>query len=607
MYWYLEQLNKISSALQEILGESVELEKPPKKEYGDLATPVAFKLAKKLKKNPAEIAKQLEEQLKNKLEGIEVRAIGGFLNFCLPEKDWVDKTVQEILFFKTDYGKQDIGQGKKVLVDHTSANPNKPLHLGHLRNACIGDSVCRLFSFMGYRTEAVYYVNDLGRQVAEAAYGWLELEQGALPADKPFDWYIGEVYVKAHQAGIPEEKITEYLQLLERQDSELARKVKEMCRRCLDCHLDLLERIGILFDVLVWESDIVRCGLFERATAWLLEKGYLQRVTEQDQLVKEGKSVPGKEYLGCYILRLSRFGMDDFVYLRSSGAPTYTAKDIAFALWKFGKIKGLKFKFYKKYKNGKDLYTSSEEGEEMDFGNADIVINVIGKEQTYAQQIVKYALKLIGFEKEAENYVHLAYGLVERKGIKLSGRKGTWKGFTIYEVLESLKEKIKEKTGDEKTAEKVAISVLRYEMLRYELKENIVLDEQRLLNPKERGGIYIIYTYVRILHILNKLGEFSPLTEVYKYIKEEETKEVVKLLAEFPRVLLLALRNIDPKLLADYTFELCQLLNSLYEKYPVVHEQAEQKRLARATVLLCAKYVLERLFDLLGMQPVEKM
>ena len=305
----------------------------------------------------------------------------------------------------------------------------------------------------------------------------INLEKENMPSDVPFDWYLGEVYVKVHNLiQLSEEEISKLMKEMEEGKSEIAKKVKLMAKICLDCHLKLLEKFGIYFDVLIWESDIVKAKIFEKVTDWLINKGYLKKVTENDVVIKEGKPVSGKEYLNCYILQLSRFGMDDFVYLRSNGVPTYTAKDIAFALWKFGKIKGLLFDLYGKYSNGKEIYTTSENGKEMNFGNAEIVINVIGKEQTHAQNIVKYSLKLIGYEKESENYIHLAYGLVERKGIKLSGRKGTWKGFTVYEILEELKNKINEKVKDENLAEKIAISVLRYEMIKYEIKENIVID-----------------------------------------------------------------------------------------------------------------------------------
>jgi arginyl-tRNA synthetase len=615
-YVYLRYRRLIIVVLQELTDlKEIELTKPPKKEYGDLSTNVAFLLAKHQRRKPQEIAQELAKKLEERLRpyGIQVSTIGGFINFRLPEDNWINATLSEVLKLKENYGKQNIGRGRKVIVEHTSANPNKPLHLGHFRNACLGDAVARILRFLGFNVEVEYYVNDLGRQVAEAAYGWLYLENEKIPRDKPFDWYLGEVYVKVHNLEpFPEEKIQELMKIAEQGNNEIAKKIKKMAELCLRHHLSLLEKFGIKFNVLIWESDIVKARIFERVTEELISKGYLKRVTEQDTVIKEGKPVPGKEYAGCYILQLSRFGLDDFVYLRSNGVPTYTAKDITFALWKFGKVKGLLFRLFDRYSDGQEIYTSDQErGQEMNFGNGEIVINVIGKEQTYAQQIVKYALKLIGLEKEAENYIHLAYGLVHRKGVKLSGRKGTWKGFTVYEVLDGLKRLVLQRVKDEQLAEKVATSVLRYEMLRYQPKDDIVLDEQRLLDPSQQGGIYVLYAYVRLLHILSKLGSIdeSELPEnVYAYVSDEpETLELAKLISEFPYRLQLAYKNISPKFLTDYLFELSLLFNSWYTKYSVVKETNKDKKLSRIKLLLALKQIYENTFELLGIQRIDRL
>jgi len=614
-YVYLEYRRVILVALVELTGlENIELTKPPRKDYGDLSTNVAFVLAKREKKSPQEIASSLAAQLQEKLRPyrIQVSAVGGFINFRLPEDNWVNSTLREVLRLRESFGRQDLGRGKKVIVEHTSANPNKPLHLGHFRNACLGDTISRILRFLGFDVEVEYYVNDLGRQVAEAAYGWIYLEHEKIPEDRPFDWYLGEVYVKVHNLNpFPEDKIQELMKLAEQGSNPIAKKIKQMSELCLRNHLSLLNKFGIKFDVLIWESDIVKAKIFEKVTEELIKKGYLKRVTENDTLVKEGRPVPGKEYLGCYVLQLSRFGLDDFVYLRSNGVPTYTAKDIAFALWKFGKVKGLLFRLFDKYPDGHKIYTSDQErGSEMNFGNGDVVINVIGKEQTYAQRVVKYALKLIGLEKESENYIHLAYGLVHRKGVKLSGRRGTWKGFTVYEILDDLKRLVMQRLEDEELAEKVAASVLRYEMLRYQPKDDIVIDEKTLLDPNQQGGIYVLYAYVRLIHILNKVNfELTELPEnAYVYVSDEpETLELVKLVSEFPYRVYLAYKNLSPKFITDYVFELSLLFNSWYTKYSVIREPNRDKQLARIKVLLALKQVYENAFQLLGIQPVEKL
>jgi len=598
MYFIEQILDEIKQKLEQLFPENkdiISIKRTTDPNFGDFYTNIAFILAKKEKKNPNEIASYIKNNLE--IPGVSIDIVKGFVNFILDPGVFVDEVIKEILE-KKDYGFSNEGQGRLVVIEHTSANPNKPLHLGHVRCAVIGDSLVRLYRAFGHRLDIQFYVNDLGRQVAESFYGWKYLKNKEIKKEK-FDWFLGEIYTYVHN-NVEEDRIDEVLRKIEDIDSEDYKDLREMVELCLECQLKSLEQLGIYFDRLVFESDLVRCSVFEETKNLLIEKGYLMLVTKEKniRIKKQGKYVDPSEYKGCYILKLEDFGFDDLVFIRSNGVATYTARDIAYALWKLGIIKD-KIKFRKK----DYVFVSNIEGEDFVINDPYMAISVIANEQDYAQGIVKTAIGMID-PNRAKKYLHIPFGLVQRKDIKLSSRKGTWKGFTIYDIFELLDNVLKDSIPDNDKRRSIVSSVIRYELLKYEQKENIKIDPKEMTDINGNTAIYLLYAYVRAVNILNKMGEFKPETKIYEQIKnEKESIELIKKFLFLPLVLKNCLKENSVKPICDYMFEISRLFNHWYTLYPVIKENS----IPRATIVLCFKKILENLFNIIGIEPVDRL
>ena len=598
MYFIERILDDIKQGLEQLFPDEkniISVKRTTDPNFGDFYTNIAFILAKNKKRNPNEIANEIKNNLT--VKGVNIDVVKGFVNFKLDPCFFVDKVIEEVLE-NNDYAFSNEGRGRLVVIEHTSANPNKPLHLGHVRCAVIGDSLVRLYKAFGHDVDTQFYVNDLGRQVAESFYGWKYLKNKETKKEK-FDWFLGEIYTYVHN-NVEEDKIDEVLRKIEDIGSEDYEDLRKMVELCLECQLKSLEQLGICFDRLVFESDLVRCSVFEETKNLLIEKGYLVLVSEEDKIKikKQGKYLDPSEYKGCYILKLEDFGFDDLVFIRSNGVATYTARDIAYALWKLGIIKD-KIKFRKK----DYVFVSGLEGENFIINNPYMAISVIANEQDYAQGIVKTTIGIIDPDK-AKKYIHIPFGLVQRKDVKLSSRKGTWKGFTIYDIFELLDNVLKDSIPDKVKRRSIVSSVIRYELLKYEQKENIKIDPKEMTDINGNTAIYLLYAYVRAVNILNKMENFKPETRIYEKIKnEKESIELVKKFSFLPLVLKNSLKENSVKPICDYMFEISRLFNHWYTLYPVVKENS----LARATIVLCFKKILENLFGIIGIKPVDRL
>jgi arginyl-tRNA synthetase len=400
----------------------------PKEEFGDLASPIAFDLAKKAKKPPRKIAEEINEKLGESelFEKTEV-AGAGYINLYLNSAKFAETVLTSI---DEDYGKSELGKGRKALVESPGVNPNKPWHIGHMRNALLGDSVARLLEFAGFQVQRIDYIDDLGLQVAQSVWGFLNLSN---KSEGKVDHWLGAQYVEVAKK-IEDEKIKEEVRALvkdlEEGTSENAKLGRELALKCVLAQYETGFKLNVFQDVMVWESDIVREKLLDSAMKKALDSGAVVKE-------KEGKNA------GCIVAKLEELeefkGMEsaDKVLVRSDGTAVYTGKDLAFQLWKFGLIpSNFKFKKLTKQLDGRELYSTATEGEAKEFGKADLVLNVIGVEQTYPQQVLKMILKLLGYEKQAENSVHLSYEHAALPEAKFSGRKGTWKGFTADELID---------------------------------------------------------------------------------------------------------------------------------------------------------------------------
>ena len=439
-----------------------------------------------------------------------------------------------------------------VLIEHTSVNPNKELHVGHLRNIALGDSLARILDYAGRRVLVLNYIDDTGRQAAETLFA---LRHYGLTWDgkEKYDHFAGKAYVRLHQD--PEYPnlqggIEEILHALERGE------LREDVNRILLAQMATMKALNAHYDLLVWESDIVRAGLLEKALRILDQSPHVFRPTE------------GK-YAGALVMDASPFipGLEDpyFVLVRSGGAATYYAKDIAFQFWKMGLLEGL---YFQPYENPyyPALRTSAPEGEPYT-PRARETINVIDVRQSHPQTLVRAALALAGHPELAKGAFHLAYETVLLEGKQMSGRKGL--AVSVDEVLEEAERRalavIEEKNPDhpakEEAARMVALGAIRFAMVKTEPRKQIDFRYAEALSFEGDTGPYVQYAHARAHSILRKAGEWGEIDLAQATPYE---RELALALLDFEEAVLEAAEEKTPHVLAQYLLDLSASWNTYY-------------------------------------------
>ncbi|WP_105316526.1 arginine--tRNA ligase [Thermus tenuipuniceus] len=534
----------IHQALKEMgLDLRLKVAKAPKDKPGDYGVPL-FALAKELRKPPQVIAEELKARLDLPLFVEEVIPVGGYLNFRIR----TDDLLKEALRPKEPFPKRE----GLVLIEHTSVNPNKELHVGHLRNIALGDSLARILDYAGRRVLVLNYIDDTGRQAAETLFA---LRHYGLPWDgkEKYDHFAGKAYVRLHQD--PEYPnlqggIEEILHALERGE------LREDVNRILLAQMATMKALNAHYDLLVWESDIVRAGLLEKALKILEQSPHVFRFTE------------GK-YAGALVMDASPFipGLEDpyFVLVRSGGAATYYAKDIAFQFWKMGLLEGL---YFQPYENPyyPTLRTSAPEGEPYT-PRARETINVIDVRQSHPQALVRAALALAGHPELAEGAFHLAYETVLLEGKQMSGRKGLV--VSVDEVLEEAEKRalavIEEKNPDhpakEEAARMVALGAIRFAMVKTEPRKQIDFRYAEALSFEGDTGPYVQYAHARAHSILRKAGEGGEIDLAQATPYE---RELALALLDFEEAVLEAAEEKTPHVLAQYLLDLSASWNAYY-------------------------------------------
>ncbi len=616
---------ELENLVENEIGEKIEisLEKTPDLSFGDFGTSFCFKLAKKLKKPPQEIAEKFAERVKQIKFVKDAIAINGYLNIFLDRKKAFE--------YLAKWSKNQ-KNGVKIIIEHTAVNPNKAMHVGHLRNACLGDSLARLLKFCGYEVEVENYIDDTGVQVAATLLGFVGKENLEKINDENFllslkkkiekiennqrlDVYCWDLYAKVYQE-YSEKELEKYLKVLLREienpKSAFHSFAKWFAEKIAICHLETLKRIDIFFDFLPRESDIIALGFWEEV---------FELLKKSDDFVfeKEGKNK------GCWVIKLSKHRAfsdmkePDKVLMRSDGTLTYTAKDIAFHFWKFGLIKK---DFYCRKLAGFDTWISESSPSKCRkiFGKAEKVVNVIDIRQRYAQDVVKYSLELLGYEKEARNLIHYGYEVValspksmkelekiDKSYVHMSGRKGI--GVKAWDLIEALERKAFEEVEkrhrklDEKEKKKIARAVstaaLRFYMVRQNVNKLLVFDFDEALRFEGDSGVYLLYSLVRAKNVLKRCTKKSKVKE----LTDEEWK-LVKALLEFEKILEKAVNSLDLSMLADYALSLAKEFTEFYHTCKVAESEREDVRKAIIEAFI---KVFSQLLWILGIPELEKI
>ncbi|MHA1712850.1 MAG: arginine--tRNA ligase [Candidatus Ranarchaeia archaeon] len=604
---------------------------PPSPELGDLACNISFRVAKALDRSPFEIAKEIADYIRKRVKEIdrlpiaEIKAVQpGYVNIHYDRADFVSQVIKDVLAQKDAFGSSDHGKGRKVVIEHTATNPCKPLHIGHLRNAVLGDVMGRVYRFCGWSVEVQNLIDDLGRQVATLVWAIKNKLHQKVPRDfrQKFDLWLGRIYSYAAESLTAdsnlEEKVDEIMAEAKTQE-DIYGGIRVLTEKCVESNLVTCWRMGITYDTLIWESDIARSGVWDDTFSRL-------KANPSFGYVKEG------DKKGCFIVRLrqlpefAREKDPDKILVRSNGVPTYNAHDIALQMWKFGLSKaGLKFKLWCTQFNNQQLWSSTPfiGDPRPEMGHASRVINVIGYEQNYLQKVLRTTFKLLGLEECYRNSIHLSYKHVRLPGERFSGRTGNWYETRAWAdaVIDDVKlialGYLEEKRSDlipsvrSEIAEAIAIGTIRYWLTKFNTEQTIIFDRQKATQLEGDAGPFIMYSYVRGEKILKKASDRGILIPekrltLPKKDISDETFALVKLIQEFGDIVYTVSEEFQPNLLTSFVYRLATQFNRFYTQCPVLKSKGDVL-LFRLQVVKGFTQVLRNAMTLLGIPLVEEM
>jgi len=597
---------------------------PAKPGFGDVSSNISFLLSKILKKNPQEISKIISEKYTHfhytLVSKVEPHS-SGYLNFFA---DW--KKLNQLILSESnldEFGSVDLGKNSSIVVEHTSVNPNKALHIGHIRNIIVGDTIARILVKSNYKVKILNYIDDSGLQVADILVGFRHFGfSQEPPKGKKFDHYCGDdVYVKTteryEQDPSLEEVRKKFLKELESDNSEIATFADEITSKVLENQLDTCWTLGVYYDCLNYESQIIRSGLWNK----IFEKLKMMNLIEFE---KEGKNS------GCWVIR-GEGKEEDKVIVRSNGTATYIAKDIPYATWKLGLIDDpFNYKKYLKTQPGNrtlwqtTLDNSSESKQNF---TGDKVITVIDSRQSRLQKIITSLMAK--FKSISDVYVHLGYESVtlspetaktlgldtEGKQAQMSGRKGLYvNADSVYDLLKSktMEETTKrhpETNSSEiqKIAHQISVGTLRYEMIKQDLDKIIVFDLTKSLSLEGDTAPYIQYTHARAARIIEKSGQTPSINVDFSLLTDPNEIYLVKMIGLFELQVRDAAKNLSPKVISRYCHDLAVSFNSFYEHVKVLNLNDESLEKSRLCLVHSFKITIERALNLLGIVAPNRM
>jgi len=685
-----DTIRETARQLFDINLEQIAMEVPPRTELGDLAFPVAFELTKQLKQRTGEkrAPRSIAEVLKPKLESTpSVKRVdvagAGYLNIFFDRATLLSNLSAQAT------AESEAARDRKLMVEHTSVNPNKAAHIGHVRNSVIGDTFVRILQAAGNRVEVQNYIDNTGVQVADVVVGFMHLEKmdlqaikdldASLPEEQGFDYYCWDLYTrvglfyrdgKADGEQNPEKlKLrAEILHAIEAGNNPTAELADYVATRNVEQILDTMQRLGIRYDLLARESEILHLHFWERAFQLMKERGVIH-------FENEGRN------RGCWVMPFeSHTGTDehesDKIIVRSNGTVTYTGKDIAYQLWKLGQL-GLDFHYqpFRSFPDGHATWVTTTDGNaeaqpevpRPNFGGGAIVYNVIDSRQSYPQEIVRKGVAAIVPEFGEQASVHLSYEMValspaaceelglelsdedrKRPYIEMSGRKGL--GVKADDLIDRLEAdalaEVKTRHPDlgalaqRETAHTIAVGALRYFLLKFTRNSVIAFDFKEALSFEGETGPYCQYAAVRANSIFRKLGanplpavgegsgvelvgagSSSPnslsatreaertdaIAKVFEGDAGDEIWSLLMLAARLSESISQAASSAEPAGIAKYTFNLAKAFNLFYHRHRII---AEEDEVRRAVLIAVADYTRRQLtaaLATLGINVPERM
>ena len=662
---YLEIQRRIQqrfvALVREVYGlelESPALDSPPSLEMGDLSLAASFELAKKLRQPPRKIAQALAEHFLP-VEGVaRVSTAGaGFLNFHFNRAQ-----AAAALFAQRASGPPSRSslQGK-VLVEHTSINPNKAAHIGHLRNSILGDTFVRLLKFRGNQVEVQNYIDNTGVQVADVVVGFIHLEKKGLEdverllrdPEQRFDYFCWDLYAKVFQYYQTNPEAlnlrSQALKDIEEGHGELARMADLVSTAIVRQHLETMLRINVQYDLLVQESEILRLDFWKSAFELLKKHGAIR-------FEETGKNA------GCWVMSLAESAAGESegetgeeevkIIVRSNGTVTYVGKDIAYHLWKFALLgKDFGYTLFHRYPDGHPVWRTALQGELVapSHGHASSAYAVIDTRQSYLQILVKAALHALGFHEQANNLHHFAYEVVglsprcaeelgvelsaedrQRPYVEVSGRKGL--GVKADDLIDTLIAKALEEVRSRQMtqhpeeqqtyARMIAVAALRYFLLKFSRRIIIAFDFKEALAFEGETGPYLQYSVVRARNIFNKFQETHPDFQpqcldqtvgaevLERFFADEDGVafwELTLVNAQLEMTVEQAVASQEPAAVAKYAFRLAQAFNNFYHRFHILSEPDADRQQFLLYLVQLVNQTLTSALNLMGIEVPERM
>ena len=630
----------LRESFPDVISPTLTLDIPPTPQFGELSSNVCFELAKKLGMNPLEIAKQLEEKADGKarlhplVESVKAES-PGYINFYADFPELASLTLRSAIALDSEYGCVKTENPERIIVEHTSANPIHPIHIGHARNSVLGDSLARILEAHGHKVFRHYYIDDVGRQSAIIAYGYKLLGKPK-PEGKP-DHYIGAIYsitscmLEIHRlkreidekrkdirraedlqilqrelddwvavaaeleekfpslfrkildefsnAENPELEVHRLLREYERGEEKTKKLIREISQICIEGFKQTFARCGITVDSWDWESTFVWNGDVSRHLEALQKTPFVFK--EAGVLELDAEAVAEKlELKETFGIRKDQ-EIPSLTLIRADGTSLYTTRDIAYSIWKFRK--------------------------------ADRVINVIGMEQKLSQLQLKLALCALGYIKEAKRLIHFAYNLVRLPGRRMSGRRGRYVTFDelIDEAVARAFDEVSkrsptlEENVKRRISEIVGVGAVKYALVETDPLKPVIFTWDKVLNFERNSAPYIQYSHARACSILRKTG--GRKTGDFKLLKEPIERDLILAISRFPEIFAEAAESLKPHLIADYANSLADKFNTFYASLPVIKAEPPGLRDARIMLVDAVRISIHNALNLIGIEAPERM